>query len=67
MHGGKSAGFQLHPSLKPPVFPLDLFNTELSPQRYWLGPRSLELDRDGGGGGGGIPNNTLSPEEWGYT
>ena len=46
------------------------FNAELSPKRYWRGPRSQEVGGGGGGGGGGrewkreiIPNDTLSPPE----
>ena len=59
------------------VCSLDLVNAEMSPERYWRGSKSQELEvSDGGGGGGGgggrgargggggaIPNVTLSPPE----
>ena len=31
---------------------LDLFNAELSPERYWRGPTSKKVGGGGGGGGG---------------
>ena len=36
---------------------LNVFNAELSPKRYWRGPRSQEVGEEGDY----IPNATLSP------
>ena len=43
------------------------FNAELSPERYWQGPRSQESGEGGrevgGGGGGGAESNATAPPQ----
>ena len=48
----------------------DVFNTELSPERYWRGPRFKAAAggaRVGDGGGSTIPKVILSPSNSLYT